>query len=80
METNNMLKIKGNEQTLAGPTYAQITGKPINKINNNIPDIIIKPKNKEGLKKLFQETKTSINKNTTIPINKILTTKDNHQM
>ena len=51
MESNNMLKIKGKEQ--AGPTYAQITGKPVNKTNNNIPDIIIKPKNKEDLKKLF---------------------------
>ena len=76
MKTNNLLKIKGKEQTLAEPIYTQITGKEVNQTNNNIPDIIIKRQNKEDLKKIFQETKLSINKNTTIPINKIITTKD----
>ena len=61
METNNMLKIKGKEQILAGPTYAQITGKPVNKTNNNIPDIIIKPKKQGGFKKIISRNQ-NINK------------------
>ena len=31
LESNNLLKMKENEQTTTGPTYAQITGKRVNK-------------------------------------------------
>ena len=70
--------MKSNEQTTSGPTYAQITRKQVNKTKTkiNISDIIIKPKNKEDLQKVFKETKMSINKNTNIPIHKIITTND----
>ena len=49
--------MKSNEQTSSGPTHAQITSKQVNKTKINIPNIIIKPKNKKYLQKVFKKPK-----------------------